>query len=88
MLMKVFSIFDEKAKCFGPLWPMKHNGEALREFSDITADKNGRIGKHPEDFKLYSLGTYDDNSGALSPVAQPEFIAHATDFIENNTNKN
>lgn len=82
MTLKVFSIFDEKAKCYGQPFFMAHNGMALRAFSDLIQDKNTTPGKHPSDFKLYCLGTFEDNSGELSSLAQPDFIAHAIDFIQ------
>lgn len=81
MELKVFSIFDEKGKCFGQPFFMAHNGMALRAFSDLVGDKQTTINKHPGDYKLYYLGEFDDNSGELSSLAQPEFLAHASDFI-------
>lgn len=82
MLLNVYSIFDVKGKCFGQPFFMAHNGIALRSFSDLIQDKNTTICKHPEDFKLYLIGEYDDNSGALCSKPQPEFMANATDFID------
>lgn len=81
MLLKVFSIRDEKGKCFGQPFFMAHNGMALRAFSDLIQDNKTTVNHHPEDFKLYLLGEFDDNSGGLSDVPQPEFLAHATDFV-------
>lgn len=83
MELKVFSIFDEKAQCYGQPFFMAHNGMALRAFSDLVQDKQSNVNKHPSDFKLYALGVYDDNSGVLVSHPQPEFLANATDFKEN-----
>lgn len=84
MLLKVYSIYDEKAKCFGQPFFMAHNGMALRAFSDLIQDKNTMVAKHPSDFKLYVLGEFDDNSGGLSTLAQPEFLSNALDFVNDN----
>lgn len=81
MQLKVYSIFDEKAKCFGQPFFMAHNGMALRAFSDLVADKSTSINKHPGDYKLYCLADYDDNSGEFASLPQPEFLAHASDFV-------
>lgn len=83
MLLQVFSIFDVKAKCFGQPFFMSHNGMALRAFSDLVGEKGTNVNKHPEDFKLYKLGEYDDNSGELTSLEQPDFLANASDYLEN-----
>lgn len=83
MEVKIFSIFDEKGKAFMPPFFRPHHGQAVRDFSDLVSDKSTSINKHPEDFKLYCLGVFDDVSGGLSPVAQPEFIGNAKDFLNN-----
>lgn len=57
-----------------------HVGEAIRSFSDLVSDPQTVLAKHPEDFKLYSLGSYDDVSGRLVPLDVPGFVANATDF--------
>lgn len=81
MTMLVYSIFDEKAAVFGVPFFMKNKGIALRAFGDLIKDGNTSINKHPDDFKLYYLGEFDDNSGSLVSCKQPEFIAHAVDFV-------
>lgn len=82
MILKIFSVFDEKACIFGQPFFLPHNGVALRSFSDLVQDNQTNVCRHPEDFKLYCLGSYDDNSGGLISVAQPEFLANATDFVK------
>jgi len=81
MKLKVFSIFDEKAQVFSQPFFMAHNGLALRAFSDLVGEKGTNVNKHPSDFKLYNIGFYDDVSGALESLSQPEFLANATDYV-------
>lgn len=80
MKLQVFSIFDEKAQVYKAPMFIPHKGEALRTFSDITKNQETLIAKHPEDYKLYLLGTFDDNSGKMEPLAEPEFLINATDY--------
>lgn len=82
MTLQIYAIHDVKAQCFGNPFFLSHNGIALREFSDLSNDPQSRINKHPEDYKLYNLGEYDDNSGAFTSLSQPKFLANATDFQE------
>jgi len=82
MVLKMFSIFDEKASVFSQPFYSAHNGTALRSFSDLVNEPNNNVSKHPEDFKLYYLGDFDDNSGGLLSKPQPEFLCNATDFVK------
>lgn len=84
MKLQVFSIFDEKAQTFSRPMFMAHKGEAIRAFQDVTGDNTTMIAKHPEDYKLYALGAFNDVSGAIESIDQPEFMNNATDFIKNN----
>ena len=81
MVTKIFAIHDDKAQCFSNPFFLPHRGLAIRNFSDLVVDPQSNVSKHPSDFKLYQIGEYDDCSGGLSPLAQPEFIATASDFL-------
>ena len=81
MIVKVFSIHDVKASTFGQPFFAVNKGIAVRMFADLVGDKQSMVSKHPDDFKLYLLGDFDDNSGGLSPLAQPEFLHSASEFV-------
>lgn len=82
MEMKVYSIFDKKAASYMSPFFMHQDGMARRSFGDLVNDKQHQLGvnKHPEDYSLYKLGTFDDISGKLNGVSEPEFISNAMDF--------
>lgn len=82
MKLIVFSIFDEKGSMFGVPFFMSAKGLALRGFQDLVNDKNSSVSKHPGDYKLYSLATYDDCTGRFESHDIPEFIANAVDFVD------
>lgn len=84
MKYKVFSIYDVKAKTFSPPFVCPHTGQALRDFSDLVQDPKTRIAAHPEDYNLQCLGEYDDCSGKISGLAQPEFIEPAMSYVKAN----
>lgn len=86
MELKVFSIFDEKAEVYGQPFFMPHNGLALRAFSDLVGEVGTNVNKHPSDFKLYVLGSYDDVSGKIVSNAVPQFLANAMDFVKKSEN--
>lgn len=82
MVIKVFSIFDEKAQVFSNPFFMPHTGMATRAFSDLVNDGQSNVAKHPSDFKLYQIGEFDDVAGLLTAVPQPVFVNSAIEFVE------
>lgn len=80
MVKQVYSFHDSKLCIYHPPMVLLNDMEARRLLSDVVADGQTPMSKHPEDFRLVRIGEYNDNSGALSPLAQPEFIADAMEF--------
>lgn len=83
MKVRVFSVYDEKGKAFGALGCAIHDGQAIRDFGDHIQNPQNPLSKHPEDYKLYCLAEYDDNSGQITALAQPEFLSHGSQFKSN-----
>lgn len=74
----VYAVFDSKAEAFGTPMFLLTKGMALRGFSDACADPASPMAKHPEDYVLHQIGTYEQNSGKLSPLPQPLFVVAAS----------
>ncbi|AXH78146.1 MAG: nonstructural protein [Microviridae sp.] len=81
MVLNAYSIYDVKAANYRTPFFCSTNGMATRMFSDLAADQQSIVFKHPDDFKLYFIGTFDDYSGELDRVNVPEFLATASDFM-------
>lgn len=77
MLLKMFSIRDSKGEIFNPPYYAKTHGEALRSFKTLSNDPKSTINQYPEDFDLYFLGEYDDQTGKLKPNDTPQHIEKA-----------
>lgn len=59
---------------------------AIRAFGDLVANPEQQISKHPEDYVLYELGVFNDDSGQVEGHDTPIYISKALDFIDPNTN--
>lgn len=86
-ILRAYSIYDEKSEVFTKPFYFCHHGEALRAFGDVVSDPKSQISHHPSDYKLYCIGAFDDASGELSGVAQPEFLANAISFVDESRKK-
>lgn len=84
MMMKIYSVFDAKLATFGRPWFQMRDAAALREFSDAvndTSNPNNQWHSHPEDFSLFRIGEYDDQSGEIIPCT-PESLVTASSLVK------
>lgn len=65
MKYKVFSIYDAKAEAHMPPFFFAATGLAIRAFADMANDPSHTVGKHPEDYSLFEIGTFDDAIGVF-----------------------
>lgn len=81
----VYSIYDvQSATYLHPLF-CKQDGEASRVFHDLCHDENHPCGKHPADYTLVRIGTWNDADGKLTGDSVPEKIVSGLEILgENN----
>jgi len=65
MIFQVYSIYDIKAAAYHVPFFQPTKGMAIRLFGDAIIDPNSNLSKHPEDYRLFSLGEFDDFTGVL-----------------------
>lgn len=82
MKYKIFSIRDRAIDSFGQPFYAPTVGGAIRSFSDEInrAAENNQLYKHSEDYDLYSLGEFDDQSGEFT-TSKPSQVAVGKDLI-------
>jgi len=80
MLQKIFTIHDIKASAYLPPFFMPQTGMALRVFGDCINDQEHQFSNHPEDYTLFALGTFDDQT-AIAITTPPESLGNGLEFI-------
>lgn len=82
MILYVLSIRDRAADVFGQPIFVAAKGAAVRSFGDEINRKeaNNNFAAHPEDFDLYELGTFDDNTGTFE-CSTPRMVAIGKDLV-------
>lgn len=80
MQLRIYSIRDAKAEIYNAPFFQKTHGEAERSFKTVANDPKSTVCQHPEDFDLWYLGTYDDQSGIIESLATPQHISKAVDM--------
>ena len=82
MELSVFSIRDKSLQEFYRPSFDQNDKVAARSFGDLIASPEGLVAKHPEDFCLYYLGTFDTETGFFTQDEEPRPICEATAFKE------
>ena len=77
MRLNVYSISDRAIGVYDRPWCAHSDAMAVRSFTDEATRADGFIGKHPEDFTLFRVGTWDDNKGAIVGEAAEKVIGGA-----------
>jgi hypothetical protein len=65
MRMNVYSVFDRASGVYDRPWCAHSDQAACRSFSDVACDADHPVGKHPDDFTLFRVGTWNDEKGEL-----------------------
>lgn len=84
MILTVVSIFDQATQAYSRPVFVQSTGVAIRSFSDeVNRDEpNNEMRRHPGDFSLFNIGTFDDSTGVFTgTVPLPELLVQASNVI-------
>jgi len=78
----ILSVRDSKADSFSQPFFAPTLIHGIRSFHDAVSrpDEQNMMNKHPGDFALYALGTFDDHDGRFE-TQQPASVAAATEAL-------
>lgn len=78
----IVSVKDTAAQAFGRPVFVPSIGVAMRSFRDEVNRKDSTedLARHPDDFELYELATFDDATGIIVMLSEPRMVARAKDL--------
>lgn len=76
----VYSVYDSKVQLFAQPFFMRTKGEALRGWIDVANDPKTNICKYPEDYSLFELGEYEEESGSFKNHQAPVNMGMAAQY--------
>jgi len=77
MQLQLFSLRDLKAKLWLAPSAYRSQQDATRALVLAVAREDSDLARYPEDYQLYHVGSFDDESGIFSPCPP----AHVIDLI-------
>lgn len=82
----VVCIKDTAARVFGTPFFVQAAAQAVRSLRDEVNSKDSQsdVNRHPSDFELYELGSFNDDTGVVVCHDSPVLIARAKDLQDVN----
>lgn len=81
MILRAYSLLDVKALQYNPPFFQSTDAVAIRALRDLVNDLNTTVGRHPSDFKLYCIGSYDDATGHFEPLHPMMHVMDAISLV-------
>lgn len=73
----VCSVFDSKVGVYFQPFFARSRAEAIRSFTDATDNDGHVFSRHPEDFTLFVLAEWDEETGGFASLAAPASLGTA-----------
>lgn len=68
MKLQVFAVKDRALEAHMTPWFAQTTGQAIRMFSDEINNPQSPMNKHPDDYDLWHLGSWDDKTGNFTQI--------------------
>lgn len=79
-MQKIYAIHDITAEVFTSPFYAINDATASRIFANAVRAPGSSIYDNPEDFRLYCIGVYNEQTGDILPHEKHEFISRASDY--------
>ena len=77
-MLDAYTVYDKKARSYARPFFTDNDEVAIRMFLDAAKDEGSVFYLHPEDFVLYCIGHFDEQSGLINGF---EAIVHVSDLV-------
>ena len=83
----IVAVRDRQLNAYMRPFTAQTRGQAIRSFRDEVNRQGSEHNTHPEDYELYQLGTFDEETGVISDIITAEGkgatqLAIASNLIE------
>lgn len=76
MKLEIFAVRDRQLDAYMQPWCAQSKGQAIRMFTDEVNNKDGQLYKHADDYDLYHIGTFEQQTGVITMQgAGPQQVA-------------
>lgn len=82
----VYTFYDATVGTHSNPMIFLNDGQAIRVFSDIinAKEKESDLAKHPEQFALFTLGEWDNQTGIVEQLKTPKLVIQGKQLLTDN----
>lgn len=82
-ILSVLSVRDVVADTYGRPFFTPNVPSGVRSLQkEVNTQSDGNmLADNPDDFELYNLGTYDDQTGAFDLLPRPELVVRCSSLV-------
>jgi len=81
MITNLYVVLDKLAGVYGSPFVMQNDSIALRDFGFACRQPESSLSRHPEDYSLWCIATFDDNSAQIEPLEKMRHVGDAINFF-------
>lgn len=70
-MTKIYSIYDIKSESFAMPFYAVNDAVAIRTVQDAMAQPEIPLARYPNDFAIYYLGEFEEETGLINPAEMP-----------------
>lgn len=84
MIMTVFAIYDSGVSTWMVPIFARNKGEIMRSFIEAVNNPESKFFKHPADYTLFEIGTWDDDKCVFDLLKTPVRLGVAIEYLQKN----
>lgn len=81
MILECMSVYDNKARAYLPPFYVAHVDVGIRHIANAVNDPAHQFARNPDDYALYHLGAFADDTGAHSFFQEPRQLGMVSRWI-------
>jgi hypothetical protein len=83
MKLYLYTLYDNKAEAYLKPFFSQSNGAAIRSLTDTVNLNDGAnmVSSHPEDYSLFVIGEWSEETGLLSPRESKGHLCDCYDLV-------
>lgn len=85
MKLEVFSVYDSKAQAYLPPFFLPKPAMAIRIFTECVNSPEHQFGKHPADYTLFHVGSFDDTDGDIISIDPQKNLGNGLHLLTPNS---
>jgi len=85
MKREMFAVFDAKSEMFSFPLTFQNDAVAVRTFATMANDPQSFICTNPEDYTLFHVGSFDEETAVVTQPATPRSLGLALQYKRSET---